>query len=307
MVSWMNWLPAPSLYLAFRMGLGLFLVTCAIVGEAAPADAGSAPALREQHQKLAGQLARSPLRRPLHLESVETEGGLQGDVYAVIDHPLEQVRAALADGTQWCEMLLLHVNNRRCRVSRQPEGETLTLSVVQRYDKPVDQAFELPFRHRTTSDAKDYLAVKLSAESGPMGTSNYRVTLEAVPLGERQTFLHFGYAYDHHMIARLATMAYLATFGSHKMGFTVIGRTPNGEPEYIRGLRGLMERNAMRYFLTLDAYLAGLDAPPPERAEKRMRRWFEEVERYPAQLHEIDLATYLEHKRSDRRRDAVKP
>jgi hypothetical protein len=240
------------------MGLGLLLAACALGAEAAPPDTGSATALREQHRKLAGQLAASPLRRPVHLESAETDGGLQGDVYAVVDHPLEQVRAALADGAQWCEMLLLHINNRRCRVSRKPEGETLTLSVVPRYDKPLEDAFELGFVHRVAAASRDYLDIKLSAESGPLGTSNYRVTLEAVPLGERQTFLHFGYAYDHNMVARLATMAYLATFGSHKIGFTVVGKTPNGEPDYIRGLRGLMERNAMRYFLTLDAYLAGL-------------------------------------------------
>jgi hypothetical protein len=309
------------------MGLGLLLAACALGAEAAPPDAGSATALREQHRKLAGQLAASPLRRPVHLESAETDGGLQGDVYAVVDHPLEQVRAALADGAQWCEMLLLHINNRRCRVSRTavpkanstaaegegtpvsraPEGETLTLSVVPRYDKPLEDAFELGFVHRVAAASRDYLDIKLSAESGPLGTSNYRVTLEAVPLGERQTFLHFGYAYDHNMVARLATMAYLATFGSHKIGFTVVGKTPNGEPDYIRGLRGLMERNAMRYFLTLDAYLAGLGTPPTERAEKRLRRWFELSEQYPAQLHEIDLATYLEQKRSDRRRDAGKP
>jgi hypothetical protein len=318
------------------MGLGLLLTACALGAEADPAAAGSAAALREQHRKLADQLASSPLRRPVRLESAETDGGLQGDVYAVVDHPLDQVRAALADGAQWCEMLLLHINNRRCRVSRTaapkanstaaegegppvsrtaapkanstaPEGETLTLSVVPRYDKPLENAFELSFVHRVASTSRDYLEVRLSAESGPLGTSNYRVTLEAVPLGERQTFLHFGYAYDHHMVARLATMAYLATFGSHKMGFTVIGKTPNGEPEYIRGLRGLMERNAMRYFLTLDAYLAGLDTPPPERAEKRLHRWFEQIEQYPAQLREVDLATYLELKRSDRRRDGLKP
>jgi hypothetical protein len=338
------------------MGLGLLLTAFALGAEADPAAAGSAAALREQHRKLADQLASSPLRRPVRLESAETDGGLQGDVYAVVDHPLDQVRAALADGAQWCEMLLLHINNRRCRVSRTaapkanstaaegegppvsrtaapkanstaaegegppvsrtaapkanstaPEGETLTLSVVPRYDKPLENAFELSFVHRVASTSRDYLEVRLSAESGPLGTSNYRVTLEAVPLGERQTFLHFGYAYDHHMVARLATMAYLATFGSHKMGFTVIGKTPNGEPEYIRGLRGLMERNAMRYFLTLDAYLAGLDTPPPERAEKRLHRWFEQIEQYPAQLREVDLATYLELKRSDRRRDGLKP
>ncbi len=318
------------------MGLGLLLAACALGAEADPAAAGSAAALRVQHRKLADQLASSPLRRPVRLESAETDGGLQGDVYAVVDHPLDQVRAALADGAQWCEMLLLHINNRRCRVSRTaapkanstaaegegppvsrtaapkanstaPEGETLTLSVVPRYDKPLENAFELSFVHRVASTSRDYLEVRLSAESGPLGTSNYRVTLEAVPLGEGRTFLHFGYAYDHHMVARLATMAYLATFGSHKMGFTVIGKTPNGEPEYIRGLRGLMERNAMRYFLTLDAYLAGFDTPPPERAEKRLHRWFEQIEQYPAQLREVDLATYLELKRSDRRRDGLKP
>ncbi|VTU32368.1 hypothetical protein H6CHR_03784 [Variovorax sp. PBL-H6] len=303
----MNWHPAYVLRLASRMGLVLLVAGCALGAEAAPPDGGSAAALREQYHKLAGQLATSPLRRPVHLESAETDDGLQGDVYAVVDHPLEQVRAALGDGAQWCEMLLLHINNRRCRVSRQPGGETLTLSVVPRYDKPVEDAFELTFVHRVASTSRDYLEVRLSAESGPLGTSNYRVTLEAVPLGERQTFLHFGYAYDHNMVARLATMAYLATFGSHKMGFTVIGKAPNGDPDYIRGLRGLMERNAMRYFLTLDAYLAGLGTPSSERSEKRLHRWFEQIEQYPAQLHEVDLATYLELKRSDRRRDAVRP
>lgn len=287
------------------MGLWIALTACALGAHAGPPESGSAQGLRALHQKLAGQLARSPLRRPIHLESAETENGLQGDVYALVDHPLEDVRAALGNASQWCEMLILHINNRRCRVARQPEGDVLTLSVVRRYDKPVEQAFELPFVHRTASATRDYLAVDLSADTGPFGTSRYRVMLEATPLGERQTFLHFGYAYDHNMMARYATMAYLATFGSHKVGFTVVGKTPNGEPEYIRGLRGLMERNAMRYFLTLDAYLAGVEVPAPERAEKRLHRWFEAVEQYPAQLHEVDLATYLAHKREDRQRDAA--
>ena len=302
----MNRRPATLLHPWLRLGLCLALAVLASGVHADADEAGSAPALREQHQKLAGKLAASPLRRPVHLESAETDGGLQGDVYAVVDHPLEQVRAALGNGAQWCEMLLLHINNRRCHVSRQPQGETLTLSVVQRYDKPVEQAFELPFIRRTASDSRDYLSVRLSAESGPLGTSNYRVTLEAVPLSERQTFLHFGYAYDHNMMARLATMAYLATFGSHKVGFTVVGKTASGEPEYIRGLRGLMERNAMRYFFTLDAYLAGLDVPPAQRDERRLHRWFEAIDQYPTQLREVDLATYLEHKRSDRRREAIR-
>jgi hypothetical protein len=290
----------------FRIGfrLALFASSLSFMALAATPDATPAQALAEMHRKLAEPLANSPLRRPVHLVSAETPGGLQGDVYAVVDYPIDDVRRALENPAQWCDMLTLHINNRRCRVARKPGGDTVTLSVVRRYDKPVEQAFELAFVHHVASATKDYLAVDLSAETGPMGTSHYRVTLEAVPLGERQSFLHFGYAYDHNMMARFATMAYLATFGSRKVGFTVIGKTASGEPDYIRGLRGLMERNAMRYFFALDAYLAGLDVPPAQQADTRLTRWFNLVEEYPTQLHEAELAAYLAVKREDRDREA---
>jgi len=286
------------------VGLMLGLLATVSGALAAPLEAGSATALAELHRGLADDLAHSPLKRPVRLDSTETDGGLQGDVYAVVDRPIGDIRDALGKSSQWCEMLLLHINNRQCQVSRGPAGEMLILSVVPRYDRPLESAFKLDFVRRVTHATSDYFAASLRAETGPMGTSHYRVLLEAVPLGERQSFLHFAYAYDDNMVARLATMAYLATFGSHKVGFTVVDNTPDGGPVYIQGLRGLVERNAMRYFLTLDAYLAGLDAPPAARSELRLRRWFEFVERYPTQLHEIDLATYLALKHEDHQRDA---
>jgi len=123
-----------------------------------------------------------------------------------------------------------------------------------------------------------------------------------VALDERKSFLHFSYSYEHNMMVRLATQAYLATFGRDKVGFTVVGKAADGKPEYIRGLRGLVERNAMRYFLTLDAYLS-TDAA--DAAERRQRHWFAGAEQYPRQLHEIDLETYLALKREDRQRDGI--
>ncbi|SCK57685.1 hypothetical protein VAR608DRAFT_6106 [Variovorax sp. HW608] len=293
--------------LLVRLGVRLLLGVAALGSLAAEAklEAGSAQAMRELHRQYADPLAHSPLKRAVVIDSAETDGGLQGDIYAIVDHPIDEVRRALERSSQWCDMLVLHINNRRCRAMRSPDGEKLTLSVVPRYDKPIEQAFELGFVHRIVHATRDYLQVELYAEEGPMGTSQYRVMLEAIPLGERQTFLHFAYAYDHNMVARLATMAYLATFGSSKVGFTVVGKTSDGQPDYIRGLRGLMERNAMRYFLSLDAYLDGFAVPPPERADKRLHIWFQSVEQYPTQLHEVDLATYLAVKREDRQRDAV--
>ena len=266
-------------------------------------EAAWARALLATHLRLGGQLERSRFGRPLLLDSAEREGGLQGDIHAVLDHSLAEVRAALTSPAHWCELLSLHVNNRRCRVSKaQQGGDMLTLSVVRRYDMPVEDAFELSFVYRVASAARGQLAVDMAAASGPLGTSNYRVLIEAVALGERKTFVHFSYAYDHNTMVRLATQAYLATFGSDKVGFTVVGKQADGQPTYIAGLRGLVERNAMRYFLALDTYLA---SPAPGQFERRLVRWFESTEKYPRQLHEVELASYLELKRADRRRDVA--
>jgi hypothetical protein len=282
---------------------GTALCLALLQGAAAtPSASESAQALRATHQRLRDKLDHSDFGRPVELDSIETPHGLEGDIYAVVDHPLAEIDAALKDPAHWCEMLALHVNNRRCRSSATPQGaEMLTLFVVRRYDKPVEQAFELPFVYRVASATPGLLSIEMSAASGPLGTSNYRVTLEAVALDERRSFLHFGYGYEHNFMVRLATQAYLATFGRSKVGFTVTGRNADGTPEYIRGPRGLVERNAMRYFLTLDAYLAGLKTPPQAQAEYRQRQWFASTEQYPRQLHEIDLDTYLALKREDSR------
>jgi hypothetical protein len=296
--------PASWTHVLARTLTGALLVGASLQAPAAAPEPPAAQALRATHQRLSDKLDHSSFGRPVQLDSVETADGLQGDVYAVVEHPLAEISAALKGSAHWCDVLTLHINNRRCLVTAGPQGrETLTLYVVRRYDKPIDDAFELPFVYRVAGSATpEHLSVELKAQSGPLGTSNYNVTLEAIALDERKSFLHFSYSYDHNAMVRLGTMAYLATFGSDKVGFTVVGKTPEGQPDYIRGLRGLVERNAMRYFLTLDAYLA---APGADQAERRQRRWFAGAEQYPRQLHEVDLDTYLALKREDRQPDGA--
>jgi hypothetical protein len=53
--------------------------------------------------------------------------------------------------------------------------------------------------------------------------------------------------------------AYLTTRGRDKVGFTVVGKAEDDGPEYIGGLRGAVERNAMRLYLAIDAYLDAVD------------------------------------------------
>jgi hypothetical protein len=92
-----------------------------------------------------------------------------------------------------------------------------------------------------------------------------------VPLDARRTFLHLSYSYGHGMAGRLAMQGYLATLGADKVGFTATGRDGNGQPIHIGGVRGAIERTAMRYYLAIDAHLAALAAPAGQQRGSRRR------------------------------------
>jgi hypothetical protein len=111
--------------------------------------------------------------------------------------------------------------------------------------------------------------------------------------------VHLSYSYEYGFAGKMAMNAYLATAGANKVGFTVTGRDGNGEPVYIGGVRGAIERNAMRYYLAIDAKLAAMHAAPAQQLEKRLEAWFDASERYPRQLHEMDRASYLAMKRGE--------
>jgi len=68
--------------------------------------------------------------------------------------------------------------------------------------------------------------------------------------------------------------AYLATLGSDKVGFTIMGKLPDGQPKYVGGMRGVVERNTMRYYLAIEAHLGALATPLPLQRQKRLHNWF---------------------------------
>jgi hypothetical protein len=99
----------------------------------------------------------------------------------------------------------------------------------------------------------------------------------------------------------MAMQTYLATIGSEKVGFTILDRK-DGKPVYQGGVLGLLERNTMRYYLAIEAYLSAYSLPPAEQAERRIREWYASTERYAAQLHEMSETEYLDMKRKELRR-----
>jgi hypothetical protein len=149
--------------------------------------------------------------------------------------------------------------------------------------------------------------VQLSADQGPLGTRDYRIVLEAVPVEKGRTFIHLSYSYGFGTMGKLAMQIYLGTTGKDKVGFTVTGTQPDGQPQHVGGMRGVVERNSMRYYLAIEAFLGSLPAPPQAQLEKRLRDWFAAVERYPRQLHEMEQGEYLEMKRKEYLRQQAGP
>jgi len=247
---------------------------------AAHADAGS---LRGRYTELKPQLQSNSYGRQMFIDSAEGSNQLQGDVYAVLDHPFEQVKQALQDPNAWCDIMLLPFNTKGCQAS----GNSLTLRIGRKANSPLDQAYPIAFSFNPGSAGDGYLSTRLNAGQGPFGTRDYRVSVEAVPLESGKTFMHMNYAYGYGGTGKFAMQAYLATAGANKSGFTS------------NGLRGAVERNAMRYYLAIDAYLDTMDTPQAQRVDKRINQWFSATERYPRQLHAMDRSTYVQMKRQD--------
>jgi len=289
------WAPARLFALALLCaGAGL--------AHAGDADANSPGSLLAKYGVLQDSLRHNQFQRPLTLDSSETPGGVTGDIYALVNYPFATVRAALKSPGNWCDILILHLNTKYCRASMAGQEAVLNVSIGRKYDQPLDEAYRLAFAYRVAAQTPNYLQVRLNADEGPLSTRNYRIVLEAVPLKKGQTFIHLSYSYAYGLVGRIAMQAYLGTIGRAKVGFTVAGTHPDGRPLHIGGMRGVVERNTMRYYLAIEAFLGALSAPPQAQLEKRLHDWFAAVERYPRQLHEMDEGAYLDMKRRETRR-----
>ena len=283
----------------------LLLCLGATTAPAQSAAGDSVQALRERYAALQEPLRNNPFGRALHLDSVQNSGDLRGDIHAVVEHPFATLGAALGKAETWCDVLILHLNVKQCRVVPDAAAITLVVHIGRKFDQPIDEAYRVEFAFRQVAATPEYLHASLRADSGPMGTRDYSIALKAVPLDEGRSFMHLSYSYGYGMAARLALQAYLSTLGSGKMGFSVIDKRPDGTLVYVGSVRGVVERNTMRYYLAIDSYLGALAVPPAQQVEKRLRDWFTATERYALQLHEMSEAEYLDMKRKEVARRAA--
>lgn len=254
-------------------------------------QAQDADALRARHAALRQALAHSPFERPLHVESAVSGGKHNGEVYAVIAQPYGVLAPALARPAHWCDILSLQVNVKRCDAPGSGAGPTVSAFITRKPREPLEDAHRVEFRYALDAAGEDYLRVSLTSPAGPVGTRDYEIRLEAAPLDAARTFVHMSYAYTLGFMARIAMDAYLGTSGRDKVGFSVVERLPGGRPVHVDGVRGVIERGAMRHYLAIEAFLDS-----PRDMETRLHRWYAAIGRHPQLREQVGRDEYVEMK-----------
>ena len=281
----------------------LLLWALLIVTAHAWANPEAAARLQAKYLALESQLKQNQFNRPLVLTSVETPERVSGEIYAVVNHPFSAVSTGLSSPDSWCDLMSLPMNTKYCRAEAANGGAVLKVNVGRKATQRLEDAPRIEFKYLLAQTTASYLEVRLNADTGPMGTSDYKITFEAMPLAvsgaSAKTFIHMSYSYSANLAARLAMQTYLATLGRNKVGFTRLDQQSNGPPRYIDGVRGVVERNTMRYYLAIDSYLDAASLPPPAALEKRLQSWFTASELYPLQLHELERSEYVAMKREE--------
>jgi hypothetical protein len=281
-----------------RKRVAAFIVAwlACVPGALADTPADPSAALRARHLALSEQLENSTIQRGLYLESTDNSRAPRGDAYAVIDYPFATVAVAFAQPANLCESLILHLNVQYCRARTSDAGPQLSTALGKKTNQPLDDTHRIDFAYKVSGSSAEYTRVELSSTQGPLGTGNYLIVLELAALDEHRSFMHLQYSYTQSFLTRWATSVYFATRGRDKVGFTWI-HDDDDPPRLVSGIRGALERNTMRYYLAIDAYLQALGSPAPQRFEQSLERWFADTERFARQLREVKHDDYIAMKR----------
>lgn len=231
----------------------------------------------------------------ISLASSTQDDVLSAEITSIVETPFEEVAAALVQARNWCQVMPLHFNIKACTFEVNEGVEVLNVYSGRKiYESPED-SYQLAYQFEVIRHDDKQLSLRLRAEHGPVGTSDYLIELDAVPVAEG-TLLHLHSSYQTSWLSSMLTSAYLSTVGSDKTGFSRVDE--NGELQPVQGIRGIIERNVMRYHLAINAFFSTRTFPEDQRQEASLINWFKQNDSYP-QLHEMDEAEYLEIKREE--------
>jgi hypothetical protein len=279
----------------------LLIVAAAILLSAGSAAAAAQPRqgadlLLDTYQRNKARLETNSFGLPLIVESFERGDRVNVDVYGIFDYPFSSVVDVLKVPTNWCDIVSLNLNVKACTYRELPGAWLLTFYIGRKFYQPPEDTRQVTYQYRNVDQKQGYLDIVLTADAGPFGTKDHRMRFEALPLEGGRTFVHVSYEYSDSVMLRLAGKAYFATLGRGKVGFTVTGTDRNGNPVYIGGPRGAIERNAVRYYLAIQSFMNTLRYPEKSRFSMRISEWHDLTTRYRKQLFDLDKKDYLTFK-----------
>lgn len=259
-------------------------------------------ALMDTYLKYQSRLESNDFNNQIAVDSYVEKGNVSGTVYAVLPHDFAQTREIFQHASNWCTALDLHINVKSCTVSHtQKDRPSVHLYIGDKdYQMPED-AYRFDYQYSIKADTNQYINAELRADTGPLDSKDYLITLQAIPINGNASFIVLKYSAVYGVLTRLMINTYLSTLGRNKVGFTKVGLDKDGNTKYIKGIEGLVERNAMRYMFAIYSYLDSLALPGPQRFEAGLNRWFDFTKKYPRQLYEIGRDEYISNKHRERK------
>ena len=252
--------------------------------------------LRALHQRIQPILDNPSPENPFYLQAENRDDSESGEAALYVPQGVEALGTALSDVANWCNILPMHINVKACAYDR--ESSSMVLYMGRKHYQAPDDAFELVYELKTEQQDGYFRAVA-TADEGPLKTSDYRIELEFITVGDKT----FGRIYVSNNLSWLSEKAmdvYLSTLGKDKQGIKVVDRDAQGGPVYSSGAVAVAERNLVRYYFAFMAYFrnAGL-ADTESRYQQQLLDWFRYTEEFP-QLYELSEQEYLEAKRRER-------
>ena len=259
----------------------------------------NAAQLRNQYRELRDHAQSGPFGLPLSVQSEDRDDQVSAEVYGIIEHPIEAVKAVLSSPASWCEFAPLHLNVKACTFQTQSHETFLTLYLGKKYYQTPEKASPQMYTFAVHAAEPGFLSVALSAPKGLFGTTAHRFELEAAGVDGR-TVVALRSSYVPSVVTKVMTAIYLATVGRNRVGFSREDTGPATSPRYVKGFRGLVERSAMRYYLAFETFLDFESVPVAQRFEESINAVYDMMEHYPTQLHDMEKAEYLDAKRRER-------
>jgi hypothetical protein len=240
-----------------------------------------------------------PFGQPLQVRSEERSNLVSGEIRGIVDHPFETVASTFVRPGAWCDFLSLNPNIKACTFQMDGQETRLMLYIGTRKYRSPEAAVRQPYRFAVRTQQAQYAAISLGASEGLLGTKAHQFEFEAAGVAGR-TVIALRSSYEPSALSRLITTIYLATAGRDNVGFSRQGNGDTAANEYVKGVQGMIERGVMRYYLALKAFLDARDVPGNRQFESRLSLTYDLMDRYPAQLRQMDKAEYLDIKRRER-------